>query len=315
MHQETGQRATPSQARAAAQPGEGGVAGREAPTAARMRLGAQLRHLREAAKISRQDAADALRASASKITRLELGRTGIKSRDLADLLRLYGTDAAERESAMALARAGNDRGWWRDYGDAMAGWRQTYVGLEQSAIVIRGYEPRFVPELFQTPRYARALLTGMSDSFPPHGDIYGNADKTERHAAVLARRQRILRREDSPHVWMVLDEGALRRPVGGPEIMREQLGHLIDVARLTHVNIQVLPLRAGGHIPGGPVVLLRFPGERLPDVACLEHSAGAVYPSRPEEVAFYWDVLNQLATKAVPPDGSIAILERLRPEC
>jgi transcriptional regulator with XRE-family HTH domain len=277
------------------------------PTAARLRLGAQLRQLREAAGITRQDAGVAIRSSASKITRLELGRTGIKPRDLADLLGMYGADPAGQASMMALARVGNNRGWWREYGDAMPGWQATYVGLEQSASMIRSYEPRFVPELMQTPEYARALLTRTAGVLA--------AGRTERQLAVLLRRQQILHREDPPHVWTVIDEGALRRLIGGPAVMRAQLAHLIDITRLGHVNIQVLPFRAGGHAAcGGPVELLRFAGDQLPDVVCLEHFGGAVYPSRPTELACYWDILNQLATQADPPIASTITIEQMHRE-
>ncbi len=277
------------------------------PKAARLRLGAQLRELRQVAGINRQDAASAIRSSASKITRLELGQTGIKSRDLADLLGMYGADPAGQASMVALARIGNNRAWWQEYGDAVPDWQATYLGLEQSASIIRGYEPRFVPELLQTPEYARALRTSMSDDF--------DADRTERQLAVLLRRQQILHREDPPHVWTVIDEGALRRLVGGPAVMRAQLGYLMDITRLGHANIQVLPFRAGGHTACGcPVQLLRFAGDQLPDVVCLEYFTGAVYPSRPTELARNWDILHQLATQADPPIASTLIIEQMRGE-
>ncbi|MGH3280165.1 MAG: helix-turn-helix domain-containing protein [Trebonia sp.] len=277
------------------------------PTAARLRLGARLRQLRHAAGITRQDAAAAIRSSASKITRLELGRTGIKPQDVTDLLRLYGADPAGQASMMALARAGNTRGWWREYDDAVPGWQATYLGLEQSASIIRSYEPRFVPELLQTPEYARALQVSRS------GDL--DADRAERQLAVLQRRQQILHREDPPHVWTVIDEGALRRLIGGPTVMRAQLGHLIDITRLGHVNIQVLPFRASGHAAcGSPVVLLRFAGDQLPDVVCLEYFAGAVYPPGSAELTCYWDTLNRLATQADPPIASTLAIEELRRE-
>jgi transcriptional regulator with XRE-family HTH domain len=277
----------------------------EGPAAARLRLGAQLRRLRQAAGMTRRDAAAAIRSSESKITRLELGRTGIKLRDLWDLLDFYGAEPAGQASMTALARTGNNRGWWQEYGDAVPAWQATYLGLEQSASMIRGYEPRFVPELLQTPDYARAVLTSRPGAT--------GADRTERRLAVLRRRQEILYREDPPRVWMVIDEGALRRPVGGPAVMRDQLGHLIDITRLSHVNIQVLPFRAGGHAAcGTPAVLLRFAGDQLPDVVCVEYFTGAVYPSRPAELARYWDLLNQFATRADPPIASTLTLEQMR---
>jgi transcriptional regulator with XRE-family HTH domain len=267
----------------------------------------QLRRLRQDAGMTRQDAAAAIRSSASKITRLELGRSGIKPRDLSDLLNMYGADPAGQASMTALARIGNNRGWWQEYGDAVPAWQATYLGLEQSASLIRAYEPRFVPELLQTPEYAQALLTVMSGGL--------ETDRTERRLAVSLRRQQILHREDPPRVWAVIDEGALRRPIGGPAVMRAQLGYLIDITRLSQVNIQVLPIRAGAHgARGGPVVLLRFAGDQLPDVVCLEYLTGAVYPSRLAELARYWDMLNQLATQADPPIASTLTLEQMRRE-
>jgi hypothetical protein len=111
----------------------------------------------------------------------------------------------------------------------------------------------------------------------------------------------------------VIDEGALHRLTGGTAVMRAQLGHLIDITRLGHVNIQVLPFRAGGHAAcRGPVELLRFAGDQLPDVVCLEYLVGAVYPARPTELARYWDILNQLATQADPPIASTLTIEQLR---
>lgn len=281
------------------------------PTAARLRLGTRLRRLRRAAGIKREDAGTAIRASPSKIARLELGRTGIKPRDLADLLDLYGADPAEQAALTELARVGNSPGWWQKYGDAVPGWQAPYIGLEQSASLIRSYEPRFVPELLQTPEYARAMLTSAAGEAGGGTGLPG--DQMERRLTVLLRRQQILHGQEPPHMWTVIDEGALRRQVGGRAVMRDQLGHLIDITRLGHVNIQVLPFRIGGHAAcGGPVSLLRFPGEQLPDTVCLEHAAGAVYPSRPAETACYWDVLNQLATQADPPIASTLVLEQMR---
>jgi transcriptional regulator with XRE-family HTH domain len=275
------------------------------PTAARLRLGAQLRRLRQAAGITRQDAAAAIRSSASKITRIELGQTAVKPRDLADLLALYGADPAGSASMTALARISGNRGWWQAYGDAVPGWQATYLGLEESARMIRGYEPRFVPALLQTPDYAHALLASRAGK--------PDLDRTERRLAVLRRRQELLHRDNPPHLWAVIDEGALRRLVGGPAVMRAQLDHLMEITRLAHVNVQVLPFRAGSHAAcGGPVVLLRFAGDQLPDVVCLEYLDGAAYPSRPAELAGYWDMLNKLATEADPPIASTLSLDQFR---
>jgi transcriptional regulator with XRE-family HTH domain len=276
------------------------------PTVARIRLGTQLRHLREKAEISREDACAAIRSSASKISRIELGRTAIKVRDLTDLLKLYGADEAERGSLLALSRHGSVSGWWQEYGDSVPGWFKPYLGLERAARLIRSYDIQLVTGLLQTPEYARAVFS-LPGSSP--------GERAERQLAVRMRRQEILHRADPPHLWAVIDEAALRRPVGGAAVMRAQIEHLLEMSQLRHVNIQVLPFRAGGHTAGGgPVVLLRFAGDQLPDVVYLEQLASAIYPSSTDELAYYWDILNQLATKADPPIASTMVLDQIRRE-
>lgn len=277
------------------------------PTAARIRLGAQLRQLRDTAEMTREAAGVAIRASASKISRLELGRTGIKSRDLTDLLVLYGVkDEAEQAGMLGLARHGSAPEWWQSYGDAVPAWVKPYLGLEQAASLVRSYDVQYVPGLLQTPEYARAVFSLSGGS---------SGERAERQIAVRMRRQAILHRADPPHLWVVIDESALRRPVGGAAVMRAQLEYLMEITKLRHVNIQVLPFRAGGHAAGGgPVILLRFAGDQLPDVVYLEQLNSAVYPSRPADLTYYWNMLNQLATEADPPIGSTMILNQIRKE-
>jgi transcriptional regulator with XRE-family HTH domain len=277
------------------------------PTVARIRLGTRLRRLREEAEISREDASAAIRSSASKISRIELGRTAIKARDLTDLLALYGASGeVECESMLALSRHGSVSGWWQDYGDSVPAWVKPYLGLEQAARLIRSYDAQFVSGLLQTPEYARTVFS-LSGGSP--------GERAERQLAVRMRRQEILYRADPPHLWAVIDEAALRRPVGGTAVMRAQIEHLLEISRLRHVNIQVLPFRAGGHAAGGgPVTLLRFAGDQLPDVVYLEQLTSAIYPSSTTDLAYYWDMLNQLATEADPPIASIMILDQIRRE-
>jgi transcriptional regulator with XRE-family HTH domain len=278
----------------------------EGPTAARLRLGTQLRRLREEAGISREDAGTAIRSSAPKISRIELGRNGIKPRDLTDLLTLYGVSGTvERESMLALSRHGSVPGWWQDYGDAVPAWVKAYLGLEQAARLIRSYDVQFVSGLLQTREYASAVFSLPGSSAD---------ERAERQVAVRMRRQEILHRADPPHLWAVIDEAALRRPVGSAAVMRAQVEHLLEISQLRHVNIQVLPFRTGGHAAGGPVILLRFAGDQLPDVVYLEQLTSAVYPSGPSDLAYYWDLLNQLATEADPPIATATILNQIRKE-
>jgi len=124
-----------------------------------MLLGAQLRRLRESRGISREDAGYSIRASESKISRMELGRVSFKERDVADLLTLYQvTDEAERSAMLGLVREANAAGWWHGYGEVMPTWFQTYVGLEESAALIRTFEVQFVHGLLQTEDYIRSVI-------------------------------------------------------------------------------------------------------------------------------------------------------------
>ncbi|WP_174550480.1 helix-turn-helix domain-containing protein [Nocardia shimofusensis] len=282
-----------------AQPHDGGRAPRPAaergPTVLRIALGGQLRKLRESCNITREAAGDAIRGSHAKISRLELGRTGFKERDIRDLLTLYGvTDPAEREAFLDLARRANEPGWWHRYSDLLPQWFGTYLGLEQAASKIRTYEAHLVPGLLQTPDYARAVLALGSD----------NAD-TDRRVAVRRRRQDILRRTDPPIVWAVIDEAALHRPVGGSRVHLEQIEHLIEYSDLPNVTVQVLPYSAGEHAAAGSSFsILRFAEAELPDVVYLEHLTSALYLERSQDLALYRSVMDRLSVQAMAPDKS-----------
>jgi transcriptional regulator with XRE-family HTH domain len=275
------------------------------PTVARRLVGAQLRRLREAAGITREDAGFAIRSSDSKISRLELGRTRFKSRDLADLLTLYGlTENAERQVVLAMAAKANASGWWQSYGDVVPGWFEYFLGLEQAASVIRSYEVQFIPGLLQTADYAAAVirLSHQDDS----------QDRLEQRVGLRMRRQQHLTRPDPPKLWVVIDEAALRRPIASKAMMRAQLAHLAEMAELPHVTIQVLPFSAGGHpAAGGSVSFLRFPEGELPDVVYLEQLDSAVYLEKPAETEQYWDVLNKLSVHSEKAAKTPAILHRI----
>ncbi|WP_431951253.1 helix-turn-helix domain-containing protein [Nocardia lijiangensis] len=272
------------------------VVAEHGPTVLRIALGGQLRKLRESCNITREAAGDAIRGSHAKISRLELGRTGFKERDIRDLLTLYGvTDLAEREQFLVLARQANEPGWWHRYSDLLPSWFSTYLGLEQAANKIRTYEAHLVPGLLQTPEYARAVLALG----------YDDAD-TDRRVAVRQRRQEILHRTDPPVVWAVIDEAALHRPVGGPQVHREQMEHLIALAGLPNVTLQVLPYSAGEHAAAGSSFsILRFAQPELPDIVYLEHLTSALYLDRRQDLALYLSVMDRLSVQALPPQKSV----------
>jgi len=259
-----------------------------------MLLGAQLRSLREDKGVSREDAGWAIRASESKISRMELGRVGFKDRDVADLLTLYGVaDADERAALLTLAREANKPGWWHPYGDLIPNWLQYYLDLEAAAALIRTYEIQFIPGLLQTDAYARAvILLG-----------YGGAgtEEIDRRVGLRMARKQLLTRPDPPQLWTVMDEAVLRRPIGGLEVMRAQIEALEEARSLPNVRLQVIPFRAGGHAAaGGAFSILRFPDQDLPDVVYIEHLTSALYLDRRDDVDRYAEAVGRLFIEAEP---------------
>jgi hypothetical protein len=266
------------------------------PTVPRMILGNQLHRFREAAGISPDRAGYEIRASRSKISRMENGRVGFKERDVADLLDLYGvTDDETRAVLMTLARQANAPGWWSKYGgDIMSDWFEEYLGLEAAASVIRAFELQFVHGLFQTEAYARAV-TLLGNTAAP-------VEEVDRRVSLRLKRQDLLAGPRSPQVWAVLDEGALRRPVGGREVMRGQLNRLIEVVDQRQVTIQVVPFDRGGHAAaGGSFTVLRFEDDDVPDVVYIEQLTSALYLDKREDVDHYLEVMNHLSTEALTP--------------
>ncbi|MFF5173402.1 helix-turn-helix domain-containing protein [Micromonospora sp. NPDC000089] len=278
------------------------------PTVLRMLLGAQLRRLREASGVTREGAGWEIRSSESKISRMELGRVGFKERDVADLLTLYGVTAEqEREALLKLARDANSPGWWHRYGDVLPSWFQSYLGLEAAAAMIRTYELQFVPGLLQTAEYARAVvLLG-------HGRA--STAELDRRVELRMQRQQLLGRADPPQLWAVVDEAALRRPIGGPAVMRAQLTALIEATRAPHVRLQIIPFDAGGHAAaGGAFTILRFGDDDLPDIVYIEQLTSAIYLDKREDLDYYAVAMERLCVEAAPPERTPEILTRLRDE-
>jgi transcriptional regulator with XRE-family HTH domain len=275
------------------------------PTVRRLLVGSMLRRLRTEKGITREEAADAIRASAWKIHRLENGQVGYKDRDLVDLLGLYGiTDQQEIAALLELAREANSPGWWFRYGDVVPPWFRAYVDLEAAATLIRAYEGQLVPGLLQTADYARATIAGMLLPQAP--------EEVERRVTLKLARQQILEDPDGPRLWAVVDEAALRRPVGGTQVMRGQLERLIDATRLANVVLQVLRLSVAVHpAMTGAFSILRFADQELPDVVYVEQLTNALYLDKLDDVNQYLQVMDNISTRAAPPDQTVDILQEL----
>lgn len=272
-------------------------------TVLRMLLGSQLRRLREAAGITPDEAGYEIRASRSKISRMENGRVSFKDRDVADLLALYGVTNKEMQQAtLKLVRTANMPGWWANYSDLLPDWFEMYLGLEASASVIRSFELQFVYGLFQTEDYARAVTTIGHGSAPP--------DDIERRVALRMKRQELLAGDAPPSVWAVMDEAVLRRPVGSRKVMRAQLRRLAEVSTMRHVTLQVVPFGVGVHAgEGGSFTVLRFDEPSLPDVVYIEHLTSALYLESRPDVDHYMEVMNKLSADAKTPAGTAKFID------
>jgi len=268
----------------------------------RLVLGGHLRRLREDAGITTERAALVIRGSHSKISRMEHGRVAFKERDISDLLTLYSVGPGdEREALLRLARESGTPGWWQGYSDILPHWVEPYFGLEAAASFIREYELQFVPGLLQTESYARAVIR------------LGNhtaEDEVIRRAEARIARQEILSRTQPPTLWAVMDESALRRVIGGPEVMRGQIRHLIDMCDHPAVTLQILPFSAGAHrAMGGPFTILRYTEPDLRDVVYIEQLTSALYLDKPTEVDAYLEVIEEVCLQADPSAKTPGILK------
>lgn len=283
-------------------------AGGGAPTVLRVVLGKRLQQLREKSGLSYEEAGQALDVTHATIRRMEKAEVGLRIPYVEKLLRTYGVTAQEEiDGFVSLAREANQPGWWHRYRDVLPDWFSAFVSLESESHLIRAYEPHYVPGLLQTPAYARAVLrAGMGQA--PEEEI-------ERQVALRMERQAILTRDEPPLLWAVLDETVLRRTIGGPEVMAEQIDYLLEAVTRPHVRLQIMQFSAGSH-PAmyGPFHLFRFPIDELPDVACSESLVGAVYFDQRDDVSAFLEALDRMCGQAAPVHRTEALLSALRKE-
>jgi transcriptional regulator with XRE-family HTH domain len=278
---------------------------RGGPTVLRILVGAQLRRLREASGITRQDAAYAIRGSEAKMSRIEAGRVGFRRRDVADLLTMYGvTEGSARDVVLRLAQQANEPGWWHRFNDTIPDWFSTYVGLEQAATIIRCYEAQYVPGLLQTEAYASAVID-LGQAV--------RADEVTQRVELRMHRQQLLSMPQPPEYWAVIDEAALRRNLGGRQAMRDQLDHILEASKRPNITVQVVPFdRSDAAAVGGPFTLLRFAEPDLPDIVYLEQLNSALYLNRPDDVEIYLKTINRLAAGALTPRTSTELITSVR---
>ena len=274
------------------------------PTVRRRRLGAELRRLRDSAGYKLEEVAGMLGVAPSTLSRIETGKAPTKSAYLSQLLELYQvTDAGQRQILVDMAREGHRKGWWAAYDDVLPSGLGVYVGLEAEASGLRSYEIGVVHGLLQTTDYARAILRA---SAPRH-----TADQIERLVDLRMERQRRL--DDNPplDLWVIHDEAVIRRTVGGPVVMRHQLAHLLVVAGLPGVTLQVLPFDTGAHAGhDGPFSIVEFHDRSDSEVVYVESTAGPIYLEKDREVRASAEVFDRLRAAALPPEASLDLISK-----
>ncbi len=278
------------------------------PTVRRRRLGTELRRLRESNGYKLEEVAAALGVAPSTLSRIETGKAPTKSAYLNQMLEMYGVpEPAQRQVLIDMAREGHRKGWWAAYDDVLPSGFDIYVGLEAETAAIRSYENSVVHGLLQTARYARAVLREM---FPRH-----SAEQVERLVDLRLQRQRRLSDDPPLELWAILDEGIIRRPVGGPDVMRAQLDHLLEAVRQPWLTLQILPFSCGAHAGhGGPFSILEFPDRTDSEVAYVESVAGIIYLEKDKEVRARAEAFDRLRAAALSPAASAELIARIAGE-
>jgi transcriptional regulator with XRE-family HTH domain len=274
---------------------------RPGPTVQRRRLGIELRRLREAAGKTIDQVAQVLECSDSKVSRIENGQVSASPRDVRDMLEFYGVQHERRDELVEFARTARRRGWWEAYSDTPL---VPLVGLEVAADRILAYEPMAVLGLLQTEGYARSMIRALR---PDLSD-----EQTERWVEFRMARQMLLGQENSPSLDVILEECVLRRPVGRRTVMRKQLQHLLEIAELPDLTLQVLPLATGEHAGmSGAFHIYRFAERTDPDVVYLEHTISDLYLESPDQVERYGATFERLRAVAMTPRRSAAYVSAL----
>ena len=277
---------------------------KRSPTVRERRLARALRHLREEAGLTIEEIAEKLEMSASTVSRMETAQVGVRPRDLKFLLDMYEVSEAERDQLLQIARERRQQRWWREYADLPS---ILFAGLEEDASAIWQYSTQLIPGLLQTEAYARAVLQAIRLDAKP-GDV-------ERRLELRVHRQELLTSEHAPEYWVVLDEAVVLRQVGGPAVMADQLGELIEAARRPNVTLQVLPFTSGEHAGmDGEFTVFHYLESADPDVVYIENTGSDLYLEAPEVTRRYSKIFDHLRAAAQNPAESIRTLGGIQSE-
>jgi transcriptional regulator with XRE-family HTH domain len=275
------------------------------PTVRRRRLGSELRRLRELHSYKLEEIAERLGLAPSTLSRIETGKAPTRTAYLIAMLDIYEVrEAAQRQVLLNMAREGHRKGWWAAWEDVLPTGFDVYVGLEAEASSVRAYESQVVHGLLQTQPYARTIMTTVRRRQTP--------EQVDRLIELRMQRQAVLRRDDPLDLWLILDEAVLRRTVGSPELMREQLAHLADASLWPNVTLQVLPFCSGVHpCLNGPFAIIEFPERFDADVVYTESVAGQAYLEREGDVRARAEAFDLLRAAALSPADSTEMIKDL----
>jgi transcriptional regulator with XRE-family HTH domain len=278
------------------------------PTIRRRQLAKRMRYLRERAGKTPKEAAEWAGTTTSTISKIENAKHSVQLAHIKLLLQLYGIEPPESDEILRLAREANQRGWWTSsaYGDTLPKWFRDYVGLENDAEEIWAYDPELIHGLLQTPDYVRAVVAAAQPGC--------SLADLERSVDLRQARQDKLHGDRPPRLNVVLGEGALRRVVGGSRAMSTQLEALVQLTKLYHICLRVLPFNVGAH-PAmvSPFILLRFDTE--PDnmnVVYLEHDTGALYLERPADIERYTWIFTEVTRQALDETATTRLIATVR---
>ncbi|MEH1128527.1 helix-turn-helix domain-containing protein [Micromonospora sp. CPCC 206061] len=276
------------------------MAVKPSPPTLRRQLGAELRRLRAERTVA--DVAAELGWSESKLSRIETAHTGIRPKDLDRLLDVYALAQDTRARIQALATQARKRAWWEAYGDVLPNAYETYIGFEAEATSIYNYEAQIVPGLLQTADYASAVIAADG--------VYQDEEVHGQRVAVRMARQAVLTRSPPPQLIVVVDEAVLRRQVGGADVMRRQLGRLVEANDRKMITVQVLPFSVGAHRAlAGSFVIMEFAGDADHPLVYSEGMTGGVFRSRADELRSYWMSFEALRTASLTPKQSVEFIQ------
>ncbi len=280
---------------------------RQTPTVRLRRLAAELRSLRASSGLTRDEVVERTGINVATMYRIEHARVRPQTRTLRTLLDLYGVEREQQAELVELLRDARERGWLHAYESELPEQYMNFIGFEGEARSSWNYESLFVPGLLQTEDYARAVITGVLP--------FASRDEVERRVEVRMERQEVLRNDNPLELWGIVDEAALRRQVGGQDVMRAQLRHLVDASELANITFQVIPFDAGAHagMPGS-FVFLQFADPAIPDVVYVDSMAGELFLEAESDIRRYRLVFEHLRAVAASPDASRSLLVSLASE-